>query len=81
MHTAIGNKVARIEYSPYCSDNGMTAMIVPDNVGVAAVVDKGKRSVRSCADFVLIRGWKYWLKMKHAVGKRLLRLFNKDGTL
>ena len=38
---------------PYGSNNGMAAVIVSHNVGVAAVVDQGKRSIRSCADFIL----------------------------
>ena len=39
---------------PNGSDNGMAAVIVPHNVGVAAVVDQGKGSICSCADFILI---------------------------
>ena len=39
---------------PNGSDNGMAAVIVSHNVGVAAVVDQGKGSICCCTDFILI---------------------------
>ena len=39
---------------PYGSNNGMAAVIVTHYVGVAAVVDQGKRPIRSCTDFILM---------------------------
>ena len=39
---------------PNGSDNSVAAVIVSHNVGVAAVVDQGKRSICSCTDFILI---------------------------
>ena len=65
-------KITRIDYLPYCSDNGVAAMIMSDNVGVATVVDKGKRSIRSCTDFILIRMRIYWLEIKHDLDENLL---------
>ena len=40
--------------SPNGSDNGVAAVIVSYNVGVATVVDQGKGSICSCTDFILI---------------------------
>ena len=48
------SKATWIDYSPYGSNNGMAAVIVTHYVGVAAVVDQGKRSIRSCANFILM---------------------------
>ena len=44
----------------------MAAVIVSHNVGVAAVVDKGERSIRSCSDLILMEGG-IVLKIKHTV--------------
>ena len=44
----------------------MTAVIVTHNVGVATVVDQGKRSISSCTNLILITGG-ILLMMKHTL--------------